>query len=208
MAASVLGRACRSALPRLTASATRPAAPALFRPAAPLATPVLARSYVTAEVFSRTEVLEKLDELHDEILTTNWADYLYLVWNTPFWEAEYAKIGPLVQPYLSDPAVGAKYAYLQEMMDVYYVCEDVRDHINELAELMTRASGLMGTGYGAGEKVENIDEHCAALDKKYQELLAKHPNFKPKIEQTVGHGLAVLRQKHKFNFSSMYRYFF
>jgi len=32
--------------------------------------------------------------------------------------------------------------------------------------------------------------------------------MKPKIEQTVGHGLAVLRQKHKFTWQSMHRYFF
>ena len=32
-------------------------------------------------------------------------------------------------------------------------CEDVRDHINEILELGTRATGLMGTGAFAGEKV-------------------------------------------------------
>ena len=57
-------------------------------------------------------------------------------------------------------------------MDVFYVCEaegcdvqscvaehpavqkhasgqDIRDHLNELAELATRASGFMGTGFAA-----------------------------------------------------------
>ena len=42
----------------------------------------------------------------------------------------------------------------QEMMDVLYACEDVRDHINELGELCTRASGFMGTGWAAEEKVD------------------------------------------------------
>ena len=27
--------------------------------------------------------------------------------------------------------------------------------------------------------------------------MAKHPDFKPKIEQTIGHGLAILRQPAK-----------
>ena len=113
-----------------------------------------------------------------------------------------------MQPYLSEPEVGAKYAEVQEMMDVLYVCEDVRDHMNELMELQTRASGLMGTGWGAGEKVENMDEHAQLCAKAYDDVLVKHPNFKPKIEQTIGHGLALMRQKHKFNWSTMYRYFF
>jgi len=124
------------------------------------------------------------------------------------WEAEFEKLTTIVQPYLHEPAVGAKFAETQELMDVLYQCEDVRDHLNELAELATRASGLMGTGYNAGEKVENMAENAQACAAAYEALLAKHPNFKPKIEQTVGHGLAVLRQKHKFNWSTMYRYFF
>merc|ERR1712083_407287 len=101
-----------------------------------------------------------------------------------------------------------KFRHTQEMMDVLYQCEDVRDHLNELAEMATRASGFMGTGWQAIEKIENIDDHTALCSKAYEELLKNHPAFKPKIEQTVGHGLAVLRQKHKFHFGSMHRYFF
>merc|ERR1711972_171437 len=97
-------------------------------------------------------------------------------------------------PYLYEDAVAAKFGAVQEMMDVLYQCEDVRDHINELAELATRASGFMGTGWKAGEKVENIDDHAQLCAKVYEGLLIAHPDFKPKIEQTVGHGLAVLRQ--------------
>merc|ERR1711953_1526328 len=97
-----------------------------------------------------------------------------------------------------------KFAQVQEMMNVLYRCEDVRDHLNELAELATRASGLMGTGYAPGEKVENMDEHAKLCAQTYETLLSEYPDFKPKIEQTVGHGLAVLRQKHKYKFSSMH----
>ena len=36
-----------------------------------------------------------------------------------------------------------------------------------------------------------------------------YPEFKPKIEQTIGHGLAILRMKHKtVDFTSRYRFFF
>merc|ERR1712217_949459 len=125
-----------------------------------------------------------------------------------FWETELDKLSTIVQPYLHEPAVSAKFGEVQEMMDVLYQCEDVRDHVNELCELGTRASGFMGTGFAAGDKVENMDEHAKLCADAYTKLLEKHPAFKPKIEQTVGHGLAVLRSKHKFRWSSKSRYFY
>merc|ERR1719408_946431 len=164
------------------------------------ATPI--RNYITTAKYSREEVLEKLDASHSEVVSANWADYLYLVYNVPFWEAELERLGTLVQNYLGEAEVGAKYAEVQEMMDVLYQCEDVRDHMNELMELATRSSGLMGTGFGADPPVDNMDEHAAACSAIYDKLLAKHPTFKPKIEQTVGHGLALMRMKHKFKFGS------
>eukprot|EP00927_Polykrikos_kofoidii_P001367 TRINITY_DN10499_c0_g2_i1.p1 TRINITY_DN10499_c0_g2~~TRINITY_DN10499_c0_g2_i1.p1 ORF type:complete len:202 (-),score=30.06 TRINITY_DN10499_c0_g2_i1:132-737(-) len=186
--------------------------PALLqRPASRVAAVALnqrARGYVTAENYSREELLTKLNTFHDEVFTANWGDYLCLVYNVPFWEAENEKLTTLIQPYIHENETGNKFAEVQEMLDVLYKCEDVRDHINELAELATRASGFMGTGYAAEEKVENMQEHAEACAKAYEALLTSHPTFKPKIEQTVGHGLAVLRQKHKFKWSSMHRYFF
>jgi len=166
------------------------------------------RSYVTVAKYSRDDVMGKLDGFHAEVFSANWADYLYLVYNVPFWEAEMEKLTSCVQPYLHEAQVGSKFAEVQEMMDVLYACEDVRDHINELCELGTRASGFMGTGFAAEEKVENLDENAAHCAAAYDKLLAKHPTFKPKIEQTIGHGLAILRSKHKFKWGSMHRYFF
>merc|ERR1712066_610309 len=157
---------------------------------------------------SRGEVLASVDTLYAEVLSTNWADYLNLVYSVPFWEAEFEKLSFAVQPYLHEPEVGEKFAKVQELMDVLYQCEDVRDHLNELAELCTRASGFMGTGFAAEDKVDNLDAHAAHCSQAYDALLQEHPNFKPKIEQTVGHGLAILRAKHKFRWSSVYRYFF
>mmetsp|Transcript_142087 Transcript_142087/g.441839 ORF Transcript_142087/g.441839 Transcript_142087/m.441839 type:complete len:217 (+) Transcript_142087:23-673(+) len=167
-----------------------------------------ARPYITTAKYTRDDVLEQLDEYHATVMSANWADYLNLVYSGPFWEAQLERLTSVVQPYLHEPAVGAKFAEVQEMMDVLYKCEDVRDHLNELAELATRASGFMGTGYAPGEKVENMEEHAKLCGEAYDKILAKHPNFKPKIEQTIGHGLAVLRQKHKFKWGSMHRYFF
>merc|ERR1711862_684373 len=104
---------------------------------------------------------------------------------------ELERLETAVGPYLHEKEVGAKFAEVQEMMDVFYKTEDVRDHLNELAELVTRSSGLMGTGWGCEEKVENMDEHAKLCSEAYDKLLKDHPTFKPKIEQTVGHGLAI-----------------
>merc|ERR1719378_1125911 len=201
MAARGLMRAAQATRPALLRAPAPSAAPA-FRQALPAAG---LRSYVTANKYSREQVLEKLDNFHGEVLGANWADYLYLVYNGPFWEAELEKLNTLVQPYLHEPEVGKKFAEVQELMDVLYQCEDVRDHLNELAELKTRGSGFMGTGFAPAPQVENMEEHAQLCSKAYDDLLAKHPTFKPKIEQTVGHGLAILRSKHKFKFGSMHR---
>eukprot|EP00929_Paragymnodinium_shiwhaense_P019664 TRINITY_DN1332_c0_g4_i1.p2 TRINITY_DN1332_c0_g4~~TRINITY_DN1332_c0_g4_i1.p2 ORF type:complete len:239 (+),score=67.96 TRINITY_DN1332_c0_g4_i1:79-717(+) len=166
------------------------------------------RSYVTADRFTRDEVMEKMDAFHNEVISANWGDYLYLVYNVPFWEAEYEKLLHIAGPYAHEAEFGKKFTFIQEMMDVLYQVEDVRDHLNELGEMATRASGFMGTGWQAEEKIENMDEHAKACIESYDKLLAKYPDFKPKIEQTIGHGLAILRQKHKFNWGTMHRYFF
>ncbi|CAJ1380913.1 unnamed protein product [Effrenium voratum] len=175
----------------------------LARPPAPFQVSV--RPYITVQKYSRDDVMTLLNEYHATVLSTNWADYLNLVYSVPFWEA---KLTSVVQPYLHEPEVGAKFKEVQDMMDVFYACEDVRDHLNELAELCTRASGFMGTGFQAEEKVENLDDHAQVASEAYDKILAKYPDFKPKIEQTIGHGLAILRQKHKFKFGSMHRYFY
>ena len=166
------------------------------------------RTFSSVAKYSRSEAVEKLDRFHGEVLGANWADYLYLVYNVPFWEAEYESLTLAIQPYLHEVDVGEKFKTTQEMMDVLYKCEDVRDHVNELCELATRASGFMGTGWQAMEKVENMDELSKHCMEAYDSLLTTHPTFKPKIEQTVGHGLAILRSKHKFRWSTMHRFFY
>merc|ERR1711964_603543 len=125
-------------------------------------------------------------------------DYFNLIQDMPFWEAELQKVDHFCQPFMGDPEIGGKVKRTHEMMDCMYQLEDCRDYMNELGELCTRASGLMGTGASAGEKVENLEEaqlHCA---KFYGDMQEKYPQFKPKVEQVLGSGLAILRQQGKF----------
>merc|ERR1711908_16589 len=160
------------------------------------------RNLVTVTKYSRDEALEKLSRFNAEVYSANWADYLYLVYNVPFWEAEYEHLQVAIQPYIHEAEVGAKYRQTQELLDVMYKCEDVRDHINELCEVSVRATGFMGTGYNPHAKCENMQENAELCSAAYDKLLEEHPDFKPKIEQTVGHGLATLRHKHKFKWST------
>jgi hypothetical protein len=158
--------------------------------------------------FPRDEISERLTKLEASVLGVNWGDYFVLIQDQPFWEAELEQLDHYCQPYLSDPEIGPKIQKVHEMFDCLAQLEDCRDYMNEIGEVLTRASGLMGTGLNAGEKIDNLEEaqiHCA---KFYDEMIAKYPDFKPKVEQVLGHGLAILRQKAKFRFDSMHRYSF
>merc|ERR1719424_920670 len=123
------------------------------------------------------ELLGRMNGLEDTVWCTNWADYLVLVYDVPFWEAELTAIQALVDGGSNAEITGKRQA-IERMMDCFYACEDVRDHMNELMELCTRASGLMGTGYSAGEKVENLDEHASLCAAQYEKLLQTYPEFK------------------------------
>jgi len=182
--------------------------PAQFRPVvAPMAQRQFT-SFVSVETNPREVVLERLTAFEAEVLGSNWGDYFNLIQDGPFWDAELEQLEHFAQPYLADPEIGAKMQAVHKMMDCMEQLSDCRDFLNEMGELCTRASGFMGTGFSPGEKVENLDElaeHCA---KFYEEMLVKYPEYKPKVEQVVGHGLAILRQKGKFRFGSMHRYMY
>jgi len=163
---------------------------------------------LTVQRFDRETVSQRLNNLHDHILASNWADPVNLALDVPFWEAEADRVVAMVDPFLADPEIGAKAAQLNQMLDCFYSCEDARDYLIEVGEVGSRSTGVMGTGFLAGSPVENIDDVAEHVVKRYEELINKFPMFKPKIEQSVGHGLATLRSKAKFRYAEMHRYFF
>jgi hypothetical protein len=165
-------------------------------------------TYASVVNFPREEISNRLTLLEDAVLGVNWGDYFILIQDQPFWEAELDQLDHYCQPYLSDPEIGPKLQRVHKMFDCLAQLEDCRDYMNELGEVMTRASGLMGTGLGAGEKIDNMEEIAAHCGNFYEEMNQTYPEFKPKVEQVVGQGLAVLRQKSKFRFGSMHRYSF
>lgn len=175
----------------------------------PTTTGVAVRTYMTVgEYNSRDEIVQKLDRFHATVVGAPWGDYWMLVQDMPFWESEWEKLAAHSESWKADDEVGKKIQDCQQMMDCLWICEDVRDHINEILELGTRATGLMGTGAFAGEKVDNLGEHADLCAQTYDETLAKYPTYKSKIDQSIGHGLALLRQKHKYTWSTKHRFFF
>lgn len=57
----------------------------------------------------------------------------------------------MCEPYLCDDEIGPIIRNLHETVNCMYACEDVRDHINELLELSSRAEGKMpGAGIEPG----------------------------------------------------------
>ena len=163
---------------------------------------------LTTQRYDRSAVLERVSNLHDQIVASNWSDPVNLALDVPFWEAEADKVSAMVEPFLADAQIGQKAAQLNEAFDCFYACEDTRDFLIELGELGSRATGVMGTGALAGEKVENLEELSEKVVKEYENLIKKHPIFKAKIEQSVGSGLAQMRSKIKFRYNEMHRYFF
>lgn len=161
-----------------------------------------------ATVASKEAAMAKIQGYHDELLGCNWGDYLELVHNVPFLEAELESLEKAVEPFKGDAEVKAKLDYVLMATDAMYACEDVRDHANELLELMTRKTGILGMGINAGEDIENKDEQAKMLCDRYEALLKEYPEMKPKIEQSVGHGLAILRMKHKFKHPAGHRFFY
>ncbi len=158
--------------------------------------------------YQREEVVERLTSLNDAVRASNWGDCVNLVLNVPFWDAELENVDHMVEPYHQDPEIGSKIRDTHRLFDCLFAAEDIRDHINELLEISSRTSGIMGTGYLGSEKLENVDEQLDHCVKAYEGLLDKYPEFKPKIEQSVGHGLAILRSKYKFDYKGMHRFFY
>jgi hypothetical protein len=158
--------------------------------------------------YSRDEVTERLANLHNAVQASNWGDSVNLVLNVPFWDAELENVDHMVEAYHQDPEIGKRVRETHRLFDCLFAAEDIRDHINELIEVSTRTSGIMGTGYMGTDKLENVDEQMKHCVKAYEGLLEKYPEFKPKVEQSVGHGIAILRSKHKFDYQGMHRFFY
>lgn len=54
----------------------------------------------------------------------------------------------------------------------------------------------------------SVEPHCKAVEKAYEELLRQYPTLAPKIDETVGQALALLRQCVRFDFKAQQRFFF
>lgn len=169
------------------------------------------RSYFTSLYDTKTEktkLISEMDDLYDHILTSNWNDSVHLVLNVSIWEGILHSIEARIKPYEQDEDILKKKKMINEMFDVLFILEDLRDHVNELLEQSSRASGLAGTYILASFKIENMVEHIEFLKAKYDELLLKYPLYKYQIDMVLGKGLALLRQRYTFEWRHMHDFFF
>eukprot|EP01066_Platyproteum_vivax_P020942 Platyproteum_vivax@DN8892_c0_g1_i1.p1 len=165
----------------------------------------ISRCFSSASM-SNLKAERRLDNLIATVMSANWADCVECALDYNFWLVEKEAIRDSMGALEGDPQCGPKLQFMNEMFDVYLCTEDVRDHINEMVEAKSRSTGIAGTGILAKESIENFDEHCQACAQRYDELKKEHPQFIPQIEETVGAGLSILRQKHKFRWSSMHEW--
>lgn len=174
-------------------------------------TPSNKRTYFMAlhnNTNDKQTVLSEIRELYDNILITNWNDSFSLVLNVPLWEGILSAIEEKMKLVETDDEVLQAKAELNNLMDILFILEDLRDHINELLEQSSRATGLAGTGVLSSFQINNVNEHIDFLKNRYEQLLQTHPKFKYQINLVLGKGLALLRQKYAFEWKHMHEFFF
>lgn len=177
----------------------------LFRPSALLST-----NAVNRRAFSSGHVTleNRIYSLRNAIINSNWADGLQSTFNVPHWDNEYAALSYDLNINKTTEKELTAFKELGSLFDLYYQCEDVRDHINQVLEVKSRSGGLAGTGVMASEGVDNLEEHAQAAVAVYEKLLKSYPDYKVKIEEGLGFGLAAFRAKHKFRYNNQYRHHF
>ncbi|CAD2102426.1 conserved Plasmodium protein, unknown function [Plasmodium vinckei lentum] len=169
------------------------------------------RNYFTSlysNVKGKEELKGDMENLYDNIITSNWNDSVNLVLNVPIWEGRLNDIEEKIKGYENDKSIIDQKKKINELFDVLFILEDLRDHINEILEQSSRSTGLAGTHVLASFKIQNINEHIEFLKSRYEELLSSYPAYKYQINLVLGKGLALLRQKYAFNWKHMHDFFF
>ncbi|OII76529.1 hypothetical protein cand_000500 [Cryptosporidium andersoni] len=171
-----------------------------------------------ALTLSGQKVSERIKELYNSILHSNWADPHTMMQNNCFWENEYQKILKLVQSLkeksgklneVENTNISCGVEALKKLIDLMYRCEDVRDHIAEISEQYSRSHGIAGIDISKKSDIENMNEHIEAIVEEYNKIKKEYQlkeSWKQKIEETLGIGIAKLRQTHKFNWSTSHKY--
>ncbi|VTZ70593.1 conserved protein, unknown function [Plasmodium chabaudi chabaudi] len=169
------------------------------------------RNYFTSlynNVKGKEELKGEMENLYNNIITSNWNDSVNLVLNIPIWEGRLNDIEEKIKGYENDKSIIDQKKKINELFDVLFILEDLRDHINEILEQSSRSTGLAGTHVLASFKIQNINEHIEFLKSRYEELLSSYPSYKYQINLVLGRGLSLLRQKYAFNWKHMHDFFF
>lgn len=156
----------------------------------------------------KQQILKEIQDLHDNILTSNWNDCFSLVLNVPIWEGVASSIEHKMKLMESDKEIKKAKDELDTLLDLLFILEDLRDHINELLEQSSRSTGLAGTNVCSSFEVSNVHEHIDFLKKHYEHVLKTYPQYKYQINSVLGKGLALLRQKYNFKWKHMHEFFF
>eukprot|EP01054_Gregarina_sp_Poly1_P007003 Gregarina_sp_Poly_1__7002@NODE_380_length_9076_cov_204_162726_g313_i0_p6_GENE_NODE_380_length_9076_cov_204_162726_g313_i0NODE_380_length_9076_cov_204_162726_g313_i0_p6_ORF_typecomplete_len229_score17_40DUF4404/PF14357_6/1_8e04DUF4404/PF14357_6/1_8e04DUF4404/PF14357_6/0_044DUF724/PF05266_14/0_2_NODE_380_length_9076_cov_204_162726_g313_i07471433 len=164
-------------------------------------------SATTPRRISDTEVASfksRVSSLTNAILATNWGDTFSLTLNVPFWEAEYESLHKQVRAspsLLTDQEVARCWVSLATLLDLAFICEDLRDHLNELMEYLDRTSSRES---GTLEKIANLDDHIKLALDRHTVIESKCPQYKSKVDESVGRGIELLRKRLKFSWKGLH----
>lgn len=108
-------------------------------------------------------------------------------------------------------------------MDCLIRVSDIRDDLNEVMEHSSRHAGIAGTGtffwdlvgtswsvigLNAADSVDNLKEHAEVASQLYDQIMKEYPTLTPMIESSLGQGLALMRQKCRYQYSAQHNHFF
>eukprot|EP01056_Protomagalhaensia_sp_Gyna25_P005825 Protomagalhaensia_sp_Gyna_25__5824@NODE_862_length_2500_cov_179_470947_g89_i1_p2_GENE_NODE_862_length_2500_cov_179_470947_g89_i1NODE_862_length_2500_cov_179_470947_g89_i1_p2_ORF_typecomplete_len243_score37_88EzrA/PF06160_12/0_11_NODE_862_length_2500_cov_179_470947_g89_i117712457 len=142
--------------------------------------------------------------LSSTMLKANWGDTFNLTLNVPFWESEFEELHRQVRAtpsLLTDGEVARQWIVLSTLLDLMFICEDLRDHLNELMEYMDRVTSREK---GPSEMISNLSEHIQLALNRYDLMESKCPQFKNKIEESVGRGIELMRKRVKFTWKGLH----
>eukprot|EP01053_Blabericola_migrator_P011887 Blabericola_migrator_1__11886@NODE_724_length_6723_cov_141_689153_g521_i0_p4_GENE_NODE_724_length_6723_cov_141_689153_g521_i0NODE_724_length_6723_cov_141_689153_g521_i0_p4_ORF_typecomplete_len226_score32_38Laminin_I/PF06008_14/1_2e03Laminin_I/PF06008_14/0_0064VPS28/PF03997_12/0_011DUF87/PF01935_17/0_0092EzrA/PF06160_12/0_034DUF1949/PF09186_11/3e02DUF1949/PF09186_11/0_92Tropomyosin/PF00261_20/6_1e03Tropomyosin/PF00261_20/0_082DUF4404/PF14357_6/1_8e04DUF4404/PF14357_6/0_36_NODE_724_length_6723_cov len=146
----------------------------------------------------------KVASLTEAMLSSNWGDTVNLTLNVPFWESEYEELQKQIRAapsLLADENVARQWIVLSTLLDLLFLCEDLRDHLNELMEYLDRVTSRES---GAKESISNLSDHLNLALTRQQLMEEKCPQFKNKIDESVGRGLELMRKRVKFNWKDVH----
>eukprot|EP00915_Cephaloidophora_sp_WS-2016_P007813 GHVH01010806.1.p1 GENE.GHVH01010806.1~~GHVH01010806.1.p1 ORF type:complete len:150 (+),score=18.97 GHVH01010806.1:585-1034(+) len=148
------------------------------------------------------ELSSRIQKLQSQVIASTWNDCWHVALNEPFWRSEYNNITKATAGGFLNGPNNKSLDELQRLMDCMTWSVGIRDYLHELNQLR-RKEGPSGTLL-----CDNFDQLIDHVLKEYGELKSEYPEYRSKIDGSVGRGIAQFRQGYKFDWKDAHCFFF